>query len=552
MNSGVVQALRPAGHGGPGGRGKPNALHYLLLVLMFVATSVSAQVPYDRIVKAESEPANWLTYAGSYKSQRYTALDQINKQNVTQLRPLWVYQIRQAGIIETSPIVADGVMYITEPPSTVTALDVRTGRPLWSFTPRIPDDVIIIGSPPVNRGVALLDNMVYVGTVSGHLIALDAKSGAVRWDIAVDDNHLGYYLTLAPLAIDGKIVVGVSGAEAGIRGFIDAYDAKTGKRVWRRHTIPAPGEPNANSWGGDSWKTGGGSTWLTGSYDPELKTLYWTTGNPGPDWNGDNRPGDNLYTCSLLALNPDDGSIKWHFQFTPHDTHDWDAVQNVILFDATVNGRPRKLVAQANRNGFYYVLDRTNGEFVAGAPFVKQTWADGLDAKGRPRVKPGLEPSTEGVTVFPSISGAANWYSPSYSPKTNLFYQVAREWSTIFYKGEAVYKPGFGFTAGGGRTQNGDDAWAAVRAFEATTGKLKWEFKLLSPGFSSLLSTAGGLVFGGTDEGNFFALDADTGKPLWDTQLGANIRGIPVSFAIDGKQYIAIGAGFALFVYGLP
>jgi len=548
MMPGVVQAFRPASHG------RPKGLHYIFTfaALMLVAGAASAQVPYDRIVKAESEPASWLTYAGGYKSQRYTALDQINRQNVGQLRPLWVYQIRQAGIIETSPIVVDGVMYVTEPPSTVTALDVRTGRPLWSYTPKIPDDVIIIGSPPVNRGVAVLDNMVYVGTVAGHLTALDSKSGAVRWDVAVDDNHLGYYLTLAPLAIDGKIVVGVSGAEAGIRGFIDAYDAKTGKRVWRRHTIPAPGEPIANTWGGDSWKTGGGSTWLTGSYDPELKTLYWTTGNPGPDWNGDNRPGDNLYTCSLLALNPDDGSIKWHFQFTPHDTHDWDAVQNVILFEAPVNGRSRKLVAQANRNGFYYVLDRTNGEFVAGAPFVKQTWADGLDAKGRPRVKPGLEPSTEGVTVFPSISGAANWYSPSYSPKTNLFYQVAREWSTIFYKGEAVYKPGFGFTAGGGRTQNGDDAWAAVRAFEATTGKLKWEFKLLSPGFSSLLSTAGGLVFGGTDEGNFFALDADTGKPLWDTQLGANIRGIPVSFAIDGKQYIAIGAGFALFVYGLP
>jgi alcohol dehydrogenase (cytochrome c) len=525
----------------------------VLAVLGVLTTPAIAQVPYERIVKAESEPNNWLTYGGTYKSQRYTPLDQINKQNVAQIKPFWVYQIRQAGIIEASPIVVDGVMYITEPPSTVTALDVRTGRPLWSWSPTIPDDVIVIGSPPVNRGVAVLDNMVYAGSIAGHLTALDAKSGAVRWDVVVDDNKLGYYLTLAPLAIDGKIIVGVSGAEAGIRGFVDAYDAKTGKRVWRRHTIPAPGEPGSETWGGmDSWKTGGGSTWLTGSYDPLLKTLYWVTGNPGPDWNGDNRPGDNLYTCSLLALNPDDGSIKWHFQFTPHDTHDWDAVQSVVLFDSQVNGRPRKLVAQANRNGFYYVLDRTNGEFISGASFVKQTWADGLDAKGRPKVKPGLEPSEQGVTVFPSISGASNWYSPSYSPKTNLFYQVAREWSTIFYKGEAVYKPGFGFTAGGGRTQNGDDAWAAVRAFEATTGKLKWEFKLLSPGFSSLLSTAGGLVFGGTDEGNFFALDADTGKPLWDTQLGANIRGIPVSFAIDGKQYIAIGAGFAMFVYGLP
>ena len=383
-----------------------------------------------------------MTYAGSYKSQRYTQLDQINKQNVSQLKPAWVYQLRAAGVFETSPLVVDGVMYMTEPPSTVTALDVRTGRPLWTWTPKIPDDVIVIGSPPVNRGVAVLDNMVYAGSIAGHLAALDAKTGALRWDVAVDDNKLGYYLTLAPLAIDGKIIVGVSGAENGIRGFVDAYDAKTGKRLWRRHTIPAPGEPGNETWGGkDSWKTGGGSTWLTGSYDPELKLLYWQTGNPGPDWNGDNRPGDNLYTCSVLALNPDDGTIKWHFQFTPHDTHDWDANETMVLFDAPVGGRPRKLLAQANRNGFYYVLDRATGEFVAGKSFVKQTWADGLDAKGRAIAKPGLEPSREGILVYPSIQGAANWHSPSYSPKTNLFYQTAVEMGTIFYKGEATYNP---------------------------------------------------------------------------------------------------------------
>ena len=525
----------------------------LLAVGLVAAAPASAQVPYDRLVKAESEPANWLTYGGSYKSQRYTSLDQINKQNVTQLKPAWVYQIRAGGTFETSPVVVDGVMYMTEPPSTVTALDVRTGRPLWSWTPKIPDDVIVIGSPPVNRGVAVLDNMVYAGSIAGHLAALDAKTGALRWDVTVDDNKIGYYLTLAPLAIDGKIIVGVSGAENGIRGFVDAYDAKTGKRVWRRHTIPAPGEPGHETWGGnDSWKTGGGSTWLTGSYDPELKLLYWATGNPGPDWNGDNRPGDNLYTCAVLALDPDTGAIKWHFQFTPHDTHDWDANETVILFDANVSGRPRKLMAQANRNGFYYVLDRATGEFVAGAAFAKQTWSDGLDAKGRAIAKKGLDPNAEGVLVYPGIVGAANWYSPSYSPKTNLFYQTARELGTIFYKGEAVYKQGIGFTGGGGRTLNGDESSSAVVALDATTGRKKWDFKLLSAGWSSLLSTGGGLVFGGTDEGNFFALDADNGKPLWDTQLGANIRGIPVSFAVDGKQYVAIGAGFALFVYGLP
>ena len=528
-------------------------IRVMLLAGLAAPATTFAQVPYDRIVKAESEPANWLTYAGNYKSQRYTQLDQINKQNVTQLKPAWVYQLRTGGVFETSPVVVDGVMYMTEPPSTVTAIDVRTGRPLWSWTPKIPDDVIVIGSPPVNRGVAVLDNMVYAGSIAGHLAALDAKSGALRWDVAVDDNKIGYYLTLAPLAIDGKIIVGVSGAENGIRGFVDAYDAKTGKRVWRRHTIPAPGEPGNETWGGkDSWKTGGGSTWLTGSYDPELKLLYWQVGNPGPDWNGDFRQGDNLYTCSVLAINPDDGSLKWTFQFTPHDTHDWDANETVVLFDATINGRSRKLLTQANRNGFYYVLDRATGEFITGTPFVKQTWAEGLDAKGRPITKPGLDPNPEGILVYPSIQGAANWHAPSYSPKTGLFYQTAVEMGTIYYKGEAVYKPGIGFTAGGGRTINGDDAWSAVRALEATTGKLKWEFKLLSAGRSSLLSTAGGLVFGGTEEGNFFALDADTGKPLWDTQLGANIRGIPVSFCVDGKQYVAIAAGFALFVYGLP
>src|SRR4051812_32317060 len=284
-----------------------------------------AQVPYERIVKAESEPANWLTYAGSYKSQRYTQLDQINKQNVSQLKPAWVYQLRAAGVFESSPIVVDGVMYLTEPPSTVTALDVRTGRPLWTWAPSIPRDVIIIGSPPVNRGVAILGSTIYVGTVHGHLVALDASNGSVRWDVVVEDNKQGYYLTLAPLALDGSIIVGVSGAETGIRGFVDAYEATTGKRQWRTHVIPAPGEPGFESWEGESWRTGGGSTWLTGSYDPELNTLYWATGNPAPYMNDDKRKGDNLYTCSVLALEPDTGKVKWHFQFTPHDVHDWDA-----------------------------------------------------------------------------------------------------------------------------------------------------------------------------------------------------------------------------------
>jgi alcohol dehydrogenase (cytochrome c) len=516
------------------------------------SADLAAQVSYPRIAAATTTPGDWLTYSGSYQSHRFSPLDQINRGNVAQLKPFWVYQVHSAGQVETSPIVADGVMYLTEPPSTVTALDVRSGRPLWTYSPAIPSDVIVIGSPPVNRGVAILDDTVFLGTVHGHLIALDARSGAVRWDTVVENNRVGYYLTSAPLAIDGRIVVGVSGAEAGIRGFLDAYDPKTGHRLWRRFTIPAPGEAGAETWGGrDSWKNGGGSAWLTGSYDPELHLLYWGTGNPGPDWNGDVRPGDNLYTDSLLAIDPADGAIRWHFQFTPHDVWDWDSNEIPVLFDATIAGRPRKLVGMANRNAYYYVLDRETGEFITARPYAKQTWSDGLDAKGRPRVRANMEPSLGGTLVFPNIQGASNWPSPSYSPQTHLFYQNAREMGTYYYKGEAKYTPGQGFTAGGGRYVNGDEASGAIRALEATTGALKWEFKLLSPGWSGVLSTAGGLVFTGSDEGNFFALDAETGKPLWDIQLGASIRANPISFAVDGKQYVAIAAGYALFVFGV-
>ena len=523
-----------------------------LIFGLVAACSVSAQVPFSRILRAEKEPGQWLTYSGSYNSQRFSRLDEITPANVADLRTVWVYQFAEGGHIETTPLVVDDVMYVTEPPATVSALDIHTGRRLWTWRREMPDDLTLIGFGPVNRGVAILDDTVFVGTLDCHLVALDARSGAVRWEMKVAENRTGHSITMAPLALDGKVVVGISGGEAGIRGFLDAYDAKTGERAWRFYTIPAPGEPGNETWGGDSWKTGAGPTWLTGSYDPELNLLYWGTGNPGPDWNGDLRPGDNLYTCCLVALDASSGTLKWHFQFTPHDVHDWDSNQIPVLLDATFNGRVRKLVALANRNAFYYLLDRATGEFLLGVPYAKQTWARGLDSSGRPIVLPNTEPTVEGNLIYPSLQGSTNWFSPSYSPATKFFYVAVREMGAYYYKGEAEYKPGKPFMGGGERSLSGDEAYGAVRALDVMTGERKWEFRLKSPSWAGVLATAGGLVFGGSHEGNFYALDASTGEPLWDFQTGGTIAAGPISFQVSGKQRVAIAAGHVLFVFGLP
>jgi alcohol dehydrogenase (cytochrome c) len=523
-----------------------------VIAALMIPSSVLAQVPYERIVQARRDPGNWLTYSGGYASHRHSPLAEITTENVAQLKAAWIYQIGKPGLVETTPLVVDGVMYITEPPSTVTALDVRSGRPLWTWSPVMPRDVRFIGFPPVNRGVAILDETVFVGTLDAHLVALDAKSGTVRWDVVVADNATGHSITVAPLALDGKVVVGISGGEAGIRGFLDAYDAKTGKRLWRFWTIPGPGEEGNETWGGESWKTGAGPTWVTGSFDPALNLVYWGVGNPGPDWNGDLRPGDNLYTCSLIALDADTGKLKWHFQFTPHDIHDWDACQIPVLVDGEFQGRPRRLIATANRNAFYYLLDRETGEFLLGSPYAKQTWAKGLGARGRPIRIPGTEPSEEGTLVYPSLQGATNWFSPSYSPRTGLFYVAVRQMGAYYFKGEAEYEPGKPFLGGGEQALAGDEASGVIRALNVMTGKKQWEFPLHSPPWAGVLSTAGGLVFGGTNEGNFFALDDTTGEVRWQFQTGGAIRANPMSFSIDRRQHVAIAAGTAILVFGLP
>jgi alcohol dehydrogenase (cytochrome c) len=508
-----------------------------------------AQAPYERIVNGAKEPGNWLTYSGNYQGHRFSPLTGITPANVAGLHVKWAKQFPETRT-QVSPIVVDGVMYVTSP-NAAAALDARTGRELWKWSRPLPKDYQSIGFGHVSRGPAILDNQLFVATLDCYLVALDLKSGVERWSTKVADYKLGYSLTLAPLAIRGKVLIGTSGGEAGIRGFVDAYDPKTGERAWRFYTIPGPGEKGNDSWAGDSWKTGGGSTWVTGSYDPETNTVYWGIGNPGPDWNADLRRGDNLYTCSLVALDGDTGKLKWHFQFTPNDSHDWDSTHVPVLFDADVRGAKRKLVAVANRNAFYYVLDRTTGEFVAGQPYAKQTWAKGLDDKGRPIVIPGTEPSEAGTLVYPNLNGATVWFSPSYSPATGLIYVATRELGSIYFKRVAEYKPGT-FFAGGGEAAAPDGKNAgAIRALEAANGKMRWEFPLHTAPWAGVMATAGGLVFSGTDEGNFFALNANTGKALWDFQTGGQITANPISFTIDGKQHVAIAANRVLYVFGL-
>jgi alcohol dehydrogenase (cytochrome c) len=522
----------------------------IFAALVLAAVWAHAQVTFDRIVRAEREPGNWLTYSGNYSAHRFSALDQIDFRNVKNLRPLWVHQLDALDKAETTPLVVDGVMYISESPSNVIALDTRTGRPLWTFRRPMPKDVRVCCGQ-VNRGVAVLDDLVFVGTVDAHLIALDAKTGTVRWNTTVADYKTGHAITVAPLAVKDKVVVGIAGGEYGVRGFVDAYDAKTGKQAWRFWTIPGKGEPGNETWGGESWKTGSATTWVTGAYDPELNIVYWGTGNPGPDWNGDVRPGDNLYSDSLVALDADTGKLKWHFQFTPHDVWDLDATEVPVLADLPFRGSRRKLVLFANRNAFYYVLDRRSGEFLHAKAYVKQTWAKQLDDRGRPVVAAGAEPTEEGVTVYPHSAGGTNWFSPSFSPVNQLFYVAARESGAVYVKGAAEYKVGAQYNAGGIREIPGEPGYGAIRALDPVSGELKWEHKLFSPPWAGVLSTAGGLVFGGCDEGYFFALDAATGKLAWRFQTGGRIIANPMSYLTDGKQRVAIAAGHAIYVFGL-
>jgi alcohol dehydrogenase (cytochrome c) len=541
-----------------------------VLVAGLLATSLGsakAQVSFDRILTANKEPRNWLTYSGNLFGQRYSELTQIRPDNVKSLEMQWAFQARSTEKFETTPIVVDGKMYITQAPNDIVALDAETGRTFWiySYTPST-DARPCCGR--VNRGVAILGDTLFMATLDSHLIAVDATNGHPIWNVEVASAKAGYVMTLAPLVIKDKVIVGVAGGEYGIRGYISAYDAKTGKEAWRFYTIPGPGEPGHETWAGDSWKHGGAPVWLTGSYDSTTNLTYWGIGNPGPDYNGKVRAGDNLYSDCVVALDADTGKLKWYFQFTPHDVYDYDSVQVPVLADMEWKGKPRKIMLWANRNGFYYALDRTTGEFLNGKPFAKVTWAKGLDERGRPmRVNLDNSSNSENTApaVYPGALGATNWYSPSYSPRTGLFYIPAWEnYHANFVESSGDYAEGKSYTGGTGRSsvQGGvrgaqvmqrkqEDGFGVVRAIDAKTGELKWEYKMADLTMSGVLTTASDLMFTGSREGYFSALDARDGKLLWKISAGGDIAMGPMTYEVNGKQYVTFAAGSSLFTFGL-
>ena len=511
---------------------------------------------FDRIINANKEPQNWLTYSGSLASQRHSLLTTIRPANARDLELKWVFQARSLERHQVTPLVVNGTMYTIQSPNDVIALDAVTGKQIWAYS-YTPDAAAKNCCGRLSRGVAIADNTVFLASLDARIIAIDAVNGRELWKSEpAGDPKQGYAFTHAPLVVKDKVIAGTAGGEFGVRGFIAAWDVKTGKEVWRFYTVPEPGERGSESWSGESWKHGGGPIWVTGSYDPELNLTYWGTGNPGPDWDGAGRLGDNLYTCSVIALDPDTGTLKWHYQFSPHNEFDWDSTQIPVLADLEWQGKPRKAMLWANRNGFSYVLDRATGEFLKGQPFVKVNWADGFDPKGRPIPVPGIAPTKEGTLVYPGNQGGTNWYSPSYSPRTGLFYVPAWEnTSTTYVKGDAPpeFRDGQPFIGVFPRPGlASDDVHSAIQAIDPKTGLKKWTYRLAAPMTEAgVLTTASDVLFSGGRDGAFFALDARTGKLLWETHLGPSVAASPITYAVNGKQYVSVVAGSSMFTFGL-
>jgi alcohol dehydrogenase (cytochrome c) len=509
----------------------------------------------DLLDGLKADGSSWLTFGGNYSNHRYSPLTQITPANVNRLVPQWTFQTATLGNFEATTLVRDNVLYVTGPQNVAWALDARTGRQIWRYRRELPATGLTACCGLVNHGFGVLGDRLFMTTLDAHLLALDMKTGAIVWDVTMEDYTKGYASTLTPLVVKGKVIVGIAGGEYGIRGFIDAYDAQTGKRAWRFYTIPGPGEPGHNTWEGDSWKIGGSGVWTTGAYDPDQNLIFYGTGNPGPDYHSESREGDNLYSCSLVAVDADTGKLRWHYQFTPHDVHDWDSTQVPVLADLTIGGQPRKVLMLANRNGFYYTLDRTTGKLILGKPFVQTTWAKEIGRDGRPMLLPGHTPDEKGETTCPDITGGTNFWPPAYDPQARLFFVNAREVCATYYAWKPDYKEGDRFTGGAAQRARGGDmqAYGALRAIDPTTGDRKWEFKYLNLSTAGLLTTASNLIFSGDSEGNLLAIDSRNGKLLWRYQMGATLHGTsPVTYMLDGRQHVLVPAGTTLTAWALP
>jgi alcohol dehydrogenase (cytochrome c) len=496
--------------------------------------------------------ADWPTYHGRLDGNRYSRLDQIDRSNVPRLAPRWTYALANASRLGVTPVVVDGIMYVTAA-NECHALDAGSGRRIWDY--RRPRTKGLTGDAAggINRGVAVAGDLVFMVTDHAHIIALDRFTGALRWDTEMADWRQNYGATSAPLAVDRLVISGSSGGDEGARGFVAAFDQATGKEAWRFWTVPKRGETGSETWSGKAIDHPCATAWLTGTFDPELGTLYWPTGNPCPDYDGSERLGDNLYSDSILALDPQTGRLKWHFQYTPHDVWDWDAQQPPVLVDAEWQGQPRKLLLHANRNGFFYVLDRTNGQMLLAKPFVgKLTWAREIGPDGRPVLVPGQEPSPEGKKVCPAVEGATNWFSPSFNPATGLYYVQSLEKCTIFTLSPHEWQAGRSYY--GGATRDAPEPGQKVlRAIDIQTGRIAWELPQTGPASSwgGTLATAGGLVFFGEDSGALMAVDASSGRPLWHFQANAPWRASPMTYVFDGTQYVAVAAGPSIISFAL-
>ena len=535
----------------------------LVETLCFAVSSTAGQsvtVPQGGINVTDSDllasppGANWLSYNGDYSGRRYSSLDQINVANVGRLRAQWVFHSDNSQTLEVTPLVINGVMYVTSGNNGF-ALDARTGRILWQRKRPLTRGLIEDASQHHNRGMAVWHDRVYMETDDAHLLSMDARSGGLIWDVAFGNikENPANGATSAPLVVNGKVIVAPSGGDAGVRGHIDAFDAITGKLVWRVWTVPGPGEPGYSSWPKSSYKHGGGTAWMPGTYDPETKTLYWGTGNPGPDFEGSARPGDDLYTDCVLAIDPDTGKLKWYFQFTPHDLFDYDAVETPVVVDGTFYGEPRKLLIQGDRNGFVYILDRTNGRFLAATPFLeKLTWAKGVDSNGRP-IPTGLIPTAHGVEICPGLEGATNWYAPSYNPTTGFFYFLALERCNIYYAHPGAFEKGKSYYNTGTVRVPGEKGEKILLAYKVNDGTIAWRYPQIGDAnsWAGTMTTAGGLVFFGDDAGMLEAVDAGSGKPLWHFNTGQQIHASPMIYAVGGVEYVAIAAGSDIFTFAL-